>query len=501
MFTKLDHRVIELYKEKWSLTRIATLYGTSAPRIRRYLLKNGLRCRTTSEAASFLPAAEIIAAYVNGKSARWLAAKHNSTITSITDLLKRHKISVLVPKTNTDWSSIRFPDLFACYWLGWMLSDGYLTKKQSGGRNRGVVAGLTVHKRDRHIVEFFRAKLNRKSTLADRKTCIQLALSMPRDIAQYVHDYGLVERKSLILQPTTELLKLPEASLHQMIVGYIEGDGCVTLNGNIKICTGSKLWVEFLQRILGGKISPHNGSYNLRLCKPLSLYWLNKWHNLGVKYFLLRRKWDRILRFNGPVFFDDEDNNFREHWSKEKKHKNRPINLRASQCTIKIVASAELRQLLDTYHYLGYVSGTHNIGVYHDGVLLAALVLRKPQRQSGDDWEISRMVCNYEYRIHGLWSRCLKWCKNTIGLHGTISTFSDNRLTAGDVYSKMGMVHVNDIKSDYYWVKDGIRHHKSSLRKSAAERLTGLTEFELRSSQGFMQVWDCGKKKWSITLD
>jgi hypothetical protein len=64
----------------------------------------------------------------------------------------------------------------------------------------------------------------------------------------------------------------------------------------------------------------------------------------------------------------------------------------------------------------------------------------------------------------------------------------------------MGFTKEHNVQPDYYWVKDGVRHHKSALRKTAEERLTGLTEKQLREAQGYKQVFDLGKTKWSMQL-
>ena len=80
----------------------------------------------------------------------------------------------------------------------------------------------------------------------------------------------------------------------------------------------------------------------------------------------------------------------------------------------------------------------------------------------------------------------------------SIVSFSDNRLFSGAVYEKIGFKFDGTIPSDYYWVKGIHRHHKSALRKTKEEKLTGLTETQLREAQGYKKIWDLGKKRWVL---
>ena len=45
---------------------------------------------------------------------------------------------------------------------------------------------------------------------------------------------------------------------------------------------------------------------------------------------------------------------------------------------------------------------------------------------------------------------------------------------------------------------------KQSKKKTKEEAALGMSEHELRLSQGYLRVYDCGKKRWvrtNITLD
>jgi len=171
-------------------------------------------------------------------------------------------------------------------------------------------------------------------------------------------------------------------------------------------------------------------------------------------------------------------------------------SLRPKECEIKTISYKHVKDLYEKYHYIGKCNAQHHIGVHYGEQLVAALSISKPTRQSKHDWEIVRMVSHPNYKVHGLWSYLMKWITSNNLVSGSIVSFSDNRLSDGNVYKIMGFDFDGDVKPDYSWCKNGKRFHKSSLRKTEAEKLQNKTESELRYVQGYSKIWDCGKIRW-----
>jgi len=203
------------------------------------------------------------------------------------------------------------------------------------------------------------------------------------------------------------------------------------------------------------------------------------------------------------LIYSDEFNSSRELFNKIISNKIGSIetrSIRPKDCELRICSNRDVRPFYEKFHYQGHVNSVYHVGVFYDLELIACLSIKRPTRQKSGDWEISRMACNYDFRVHGIWSYIMKWIKKKGIISGKLITFSDNRLMVGNVYKIMGMTYVSDVKPDYYWVKNSTRFHKSALRKSKAEKDLGKTEVELRSSQGFHKVFDLGKKKWQIII-
>jgi len=93
------------------------------------------------------------------------------------------------------------------------------------------------------------------------------------------------------------------------------------------------------------------------------------------------------------------------------------------------------------------------------------------------------------FKIHGGASKLLSVAKNWASDKGYegISSHSDNRWSEGKVYEKMGFHLFSESGPDFYYVKGMKLFSKGSIRnKNIDENNT---------------IWDCGKKKWMLSLE
>ncbi len=169
--------------------------------------------------------------------------------------------------------------------------------------------------------------------------------------------------------------------------------------------------------------------------------------------------------------------------------------LRPKECVIKSITKHEANEFLNLYHYIGGISAPVNYGAFYEGALIACISFKRPTRQSSYDWELSRMAANPLFRVHGIWSKLLNQFVNDHNPKSIVS-FSDNRLFTGNTYRTIGFILDKELRPDYYWCKGNNRVHKSTMRKTKYERLTGKSEAELREAQGYSKIWDYGKKRW-----
>jgi len=180
--------------------------------------------------------------------------------------------------------------------------------------------------------------------------------------------------------------------------------------------------------------------------------------------------------------------------------KRRPIGLRPKNCEIKMITSREANKLYSKHHYIGKCQAKFNFGVFYENRLIACMSIRKPTRQNAGDWEINRMVGDPDYRVHGIWSKLISEIKTRKLISGKLISYSDNRYFSGMVYQKMGFKFGHDVAPDYFYCKDGVNFHKSRMRKTEVEKKTGKTEWKLREEQGYVRIYDQGKKKWVLHI-
>ncbi len=174
-----------------------------------------------------------------------------------------------------------------------------------------------------------------------------------------------------------------------------------------------------------------------------------------------------------------------------------PTSVRPGSCEIRVLDSHKSNLFYEQYHYIGKCRSSVNYGVFYQDELIGCVSFGHPTRQSSHPWELVRMTGHPGFRVHGIWSKLIKRFIHEYNPSSIVS-FSDNRLFQGGVYEKIGFRLDGEIPPDYYWVKGQKRFHKSGLRKTDEEKLTGRTETELRESQGFKKIWDLGKKRWVV---
>lgn len=177
-----------------------------------------------------------------------------------------------------------------------------------------------------------------------------------------------------------------------------------------------------------------------------------------------------------------------------------PKSVRPSKVAILTIKSTVANDFHSENHYVGPCKSKISYGVFSGDRLVACASFGSPTRQSSNEWELMRMSSVHDIRVHGIWSKILKEFIRHYSPSSVVS-FSDNRLFSGSVYEKIGFKLDGEVRPDYYWVKGGRRFHKSGLRKKGDEKVSGLTETQLREAQGYRKIWDLGKKRWLMEID
>lgn len=215
------------------------------------------------------------------------------------------------------------------------------------------------------------------------------------------------------------------------------------------------------------------------------------------KYLLAKNKGVQLL----TIWEDDWDNRKGIILSmlSHKLELNTQKKIYARKTHIKHLPYHKVQVFLDNYHIQGSVQGSFYTGLYDgDNSLVAVAVWRK----NGTDLYLERYATSMTV-VGGL-GKLLSYVSRHHTQWGVekIVTFSDNEVSNGGLYEKLGFVLDEELKPDYKYVVGGLKVRKSNYRKkrfSTDPQLyyqSDLSESQLALLNGMDRVWDCGKIRW-----
>lgn len=180
-----------------------------------------------------------------------------------------------------------------------------------------------------------------------------------------------------------------------------------------------------------------------------------------------------------------------------------PNKIAARKCTIVDLDNTTANNFYDANHIQGRSRGSlKHAGLTYNNELVAVMTIGAHHRQKRSEAVLTRLAIKSDYAIIGGSSKLLKYllayCKEQG--YDKLTSWSDNRWSEGGVYKALGFTLEEELRPDYSYVKDKQRFSKQSLKKTAADRLTGKTEIQLRTEEGYSRIWDCGKKRWTMEI-
>jgi hypothetical protein len=97
-----------------------------------------------------------------------------------------------------------------------------------------------------------------------------------------------------------------------------------------------------------------------------------------------------------------------------------------------------------------------------------------------------------------IFKHCILYAKENKYL--IIRSYCDMRWGIGNVYKKLNFVLKKETKYTPHYIKGLKRYRNQSLRKTLEERKLNITEKELRKSQGYNIIYDCGHQTWDYDI-
>jgi len=191
------------------------------------------------------------------------------------------------------------------------------------------------------------------------------------------------------------------------------------------------------------------------------------------------------------LFWPDEWRCAREICQSIVDSKSATSSIFARKCELVELPVPLARRFLELEHLQGSCQFDRAWGLEHEGAIVQVATLGGHHR-SGEGYVMSRVATKRNVRVVGGLSRLLAQFPRPL------VTWSDNRISWGEGYKKLGFVQDGILRPDYQYWRAGCRYSKPSLRKAAEERVGALTERELRLAEGYTRIWDCGKIRWKL---
>lgn len=177
--------------------------------------------------------------------------------------------------------------------------------------------------------------------------------------------------------------------------------------------------------------------------------------------------------------------------------KSKTANVFARKTRIVQVTKNNKQSFLNDNHIQGTGLSSINIGLEHDGMLVACMSFSKHKNY--------HLLTRYatSCSVVGGFSKLLQHFKHNYDWTQLVS-FADLRWSEGDVYFKTGWLVDKIIPPDYsYATSNTNRYHKFNYRrKHLPHKLKNfdpnLSERENCDNNGILRIWDCGKLRFVI---
>ena len=131
------------------------------------------------------------------------------------------------------------------YLLGFLFSDGYIAKTAYG-----VTIGLALQLQDKYILEYIKQAWGVDNKISEYKNSAKIQVTDSHMYNRLV-ELGIQEDKS---HQDYILPNIDENLLNSFILGYFDGDGCITIKSTgysvISICCNSKIFLESVKQFL-----------------------------------------------------------------------------------------------------------------------------------------------------------------------------------------------------------------------------------------------------------
>lgn len=226
----------------------------------------------------------------------------------------------------------------------------------------------------------------------------------------------------------------------------------------------------------------------------------------GENYHLKKQEYSEINGIKLYSIWEDDWNIKREICNSFILNKLKKSNkIWARKCVLKEISYNDSRDFLNNNHLQGDCKSSIRLGLYYNEELVnimtfskLRLPIQKYNRNKNNIYELTRYCNKINTNVVGGASKLLSFFINNYKT-SSIETYSDNLISDGNLYEKLGFSYSHTSKPGYWYLIDGIRSHRFNWRKQKLVKMgydSNKTEEEIMAELGYYRIYNAGNKKW-----
>jgi len=170
----------------------------------------------------------------------------------------------------------------------------------------------------------------------------------------------------------------------------------------------------------------------------------------------------------------------------------------ARNCKLIKIESNRKDIFLDNNHIQGKCTSSINLGLEYNGEIVSLMTFGRRSINNKNEFELIRFCNKINTIVIGSASKLFKYFISNYDYEQIIS-FADTSHFNGNLYKNLGFDYIHKTKPNYWWVVDGLRHHrftynkKRLVKEGADQNKTGI---EIMYDSGYYRIFGCGQDKY-----